>query len=110
MVYWLGASIFCTLIYALTAWRMPTEFFGYVTLAAWQHRPSARRVLHLPLEWHIAVMTALAAAMWRVRAGLRALRIGGANSRLRSGALPHLLLPLTQALVLFVPGNASLDR
>jgi len=110
-VYWLGASLFCTLIYALTAWRLPTEFFGYVTLVGVSSTVLAlTRVLRLPLEWDIAAMTALAAVLVE---GSR--RLARASDRwvelaLAIWRLPCLLLPLTQVLVLFVPGAAWLGQ
>ncbi len=111
IVYWLGASIFCTLIYALTAWRLPTEFFGYVTLVGVSSTVLALTgVLRLPLEWDIAVMTALAAVMVESSGRMARAPDRWGELALAVWRLPYLLLPLAQALVLFVPGEASLGQ
>jgi hypothetical protein len=110
-VYWLGASLFCTLIYILTAWRLPTEFFGYVTLIGVSSTALAfTHTIRLPLEWEIAALTALGVAM--VEGSVRLARDSDRWGELAQAVwrLPQILIPLTQALVLFVPGDASLGQ
>lgn len=110
-VYWLGASLFCTLIYVLTAWRLPTEFFGYVTLSGVSSTLLAfAYTLRLPLEWEIAALTALGAAM--VESSARLSRASDRWDEFTQAVwrLPHILIPLTQTLVLLVPGDAALGQ
>ncbi|MCP4534774.1 MAG: hypothetical protein GY831_26580, partial [Delftia sp.] len=64
----------------------------------------------LPLEWEIASLTALAAAM--VWSGARLQNAPERWSELVQAVrrLPQVLIPISQALVLFVPGNAALGQ
>ena len=62
--YWLAASLVSTAIYIFTAWRIPGEFFGYITLVGAASTVLAlTRILRLPLEWEIASVAASGAGM-----------------------------------------------
>jgi hypothetical protein len=109
--YWLGASLFCTLVYALTALRLPSEFFGYITLlGASSSILALTRVLRLPPEWDIAALAALAVAMTAGGARLERASHRWNELALAAWRLPQILIPASQVLALFVPGNAPLGR
>lgn len=106
-LYWMVASAVCTAVYVLTAWRLPLEFFGYITLlGAGSTLLALARVLALPLEWQIASLTALATAV--VESAWRLGRVRGPWSDLSRAAwrLPQLLVPIGLAMVLFDAGFA----
>ena len=109
--YWLMASVFCTVVYAITAWRLPIEFYGYITLIGVSSTLLAlTRVLGLPLEWQIASLTALAVPM--VESAARLERAPDRWDELAQAArrLPQILIPVSLAAVVFVPGKASLGQ
>jgi hypothetical protein len=110
--YWLMASVVCTTIYIVTVWRLPHEFFGYITLAGLSSIVLAlTQVLGLPPEWEIASLSGAGVAM--VAGSARLERAAERWRELARAArrLPQLLLPLTLALAivlgLFVPGDES---
>ena len=109
--YWLGASVICTAVYLLSAWRLPTEFFGYITLLGLASTLLAfARLLHLPLEWQIAVVSAMAPLMIAGSARLgrgsdRWVHLAHAGRR-----LAHAWLLASIGLVAFVPGRAALGQ
>ena len=110
-VYWLGSAILCTAVYALTAWRLPTDFFGYITLIGLHNLVLAlARVLGLSWEWQIASQAALAAG--QVEAAFRLARGPERWHMLARVARwwPLLLLPVAQILVLIVPGQPALGQ
>jgi len=107
-LYWLVSSVTCTVIYAFTAWRLPIEFFGYITLIGVSSTLMAlTRVLGLPLEWEIASLTALAIAM--VESAARLKRVPDRWPELARAArrLPQVLVPVTLAIVLFDSATAA---
>jgi len=109
--YWLVASIVCTLIYAISSWRLPTEFFGYVTLIGGSSALLAlTEMLLMPLEWQVAVMTASASGM--VVGAARLSRVGDRYSFLAraSRRFAQILLFASLAIVLFIPGPAAFGQ
>ncbi len=109
--YWLMASIVCTMVYGISSWRLPTEFFGYVTLIGGSSTLLAlTRLLHLPLEWQVAVMTASASGMV-----VGAARLGRVEERYHflaraSRRFAQILLFASLAIVLFIPGPAAFGQ
>lgn len=107
-LYWLASSAICTVIYAFTAWRLPIEFFGYITLIGVNSALMALiRVLGLSLEWQIASLTALAMAMVESAARLERAPDRWAELARATRRLPQVLLPVSLAIVLFESGTAA---
>ncbi|MCK4897698.1 MAG: hypothetical protein KAS38_02885, partial [Anaerolineales bacterium] len=98
-------------VYAISSWRLPTEFFGYVTLIGGSSTLLAlTRLLHLPLEWQVAVMTASASGMV-----VGAARLSGVDDRYNflaraSRSFAQILLFASLAIVLFIPGPAAFGQ
>ena len=110
-LYWLAASVFCTTIYTLTAWKLPIEFFGYVTLAGFCSTILAvANLVRLPLEWQIAALNAAGIVIIWASARLYRSPKRWRELAQASWRLPHILFPVCQALVLFVPGEAWLGQ
>jgi hypothetical protein len=109
--YWLFAAAICTILYGLTAWRLPTEFFGYITLlAASAILVAMAAVLRLPVAWWVAA--AALAALLMLAAVSRWPPVAPKWRELWQAGqrLPLLLLPVAQAIVLFVPGDALVGQ
>jgi hypothetical protein len=63
-LYWLIVTVFCTALYAFTAWRMKGEFFDYLTLLGGVSILfTFTRLLTLPIEWSVASVTASGSLM-----------------------------------------------
>jgi hypothetical protein len=108
-LYWLAAALLCTALYALTAWRLPNEFMGYVAgIGLGNVMVALASTLRLPLPW------------WATAAGFTGLMLLGLAVRL--GPVPArwqtilrafrrlavLLLPASQVAVLALqPGEAG---
>jgi hypothetical protein len=111
-LYWLAASVFCTVVYAATAWRLPIEFFGYITLIGLSSTLLAlTRVLGWPpLEWEIVSVLALAVGM--IASGVRLEDAPDRWHELSRAArrLPQILIPVSLAVILFVPGPAAFGQ
>ena len=106
--YWLAASLVSTAIYIFTAWRIPREFFGYITLVGAASTVLAlTRILRLPLEWEIASVAASGAGMAGGAILLRRATRGWDHLALAARRLPQILIPATLAVVLFVPGKPA---
>jgi hypothetical protein len=109
--FWLVASLFCTAVYAVTAWRLPGEFFNYIALIGGSNALLAlTRWLNLPLEWSIASVTASSSAMIGSAAYLKRASGRWGDFALAARRLPQILMPVSLALALFVPGNAALGQ
>ena len=109
--YWLVASAASTGIYALSAWRLPTEFFGYITLLGLASTLSAlTRLVRLPLEWQIAVVSAMAPLMITGAARLDRASDHWVHISPAGRRLAHVWLLMSIALVVFVPGRAALGQ
>ena len=99
-LYWLLSSLFCALLYAVTGWRLRSEFTGYATLLALTSALVAASALPDGLSGWSAAAAALAAALMPPP-GARLQRNESAFSALGRAAqrLPLLLLPLAQMAV-----------
>ncbi len=103
-LYWSIASLLCTLIYALTAWRLNGIFFDFIALIGGTNILVAlTRLSGLGLEWNIValsvastLMTAAAPRLWSAGDPLR-------DTAAATRYLPQVLLPLSLAAVIFVP-------
>ncbi|MGB8984956.1 MAG: hypothetical protein WCC12_24035, partial [Anaerolineales bacterium] len=108
-VYWLIVAIFCTALYAFTAWRLQGEFFDYLTLLGGASIFVAiTRVLHTPLEWTVVSVT-LAAAIMTVLAG-RFKDGDGAWKDFGTAAryLSQILIPASVFYAIFSPARPPL--
>jgi hypothetical protein len=109
--YWLGASLICTLIYTFSAWRLPTEFFGYITIVgAGSTLLAITEILGFPLQWQIVAMGAFGTGLVET-----AVRLGQWKeeweSLSRAGwRSAHVFLVGSLVAVLFVPGDISLAQ
>src|SRR6266498_627299 len=66
-LYWLIVTIFCTALYAFTAWKFQGEFFHYLTLMGGASILfTFTRLLKLPIEWSVVSVTASGALMTMV--------------------------------------------
>ena len=121
--YWLIASIICFVIYGITAWRIPGEFFDYLTLIGLGSAVLAfTRLLVLPYEWSVAAMVATGAAMIALAAKFphpslpprgegtsslplrgRAERGGWQGIARAARYLPQIAIPMSLVFVIFIP-------
>ncbi|MCA9943192.1 MAG: hypothetical protein KC449_06900 [Anaerolineales bacterium] len=107
-LYWFGASLICTLIFALTAWRLPSEFFGYITLLGMTSALVALVVLlGLPLAWTAAAVAFAGLLMLVIAWRLELEPVRFPNLAKSAKRLPYLALPLSQVLVIVIPGGFS---
>lgn len=110
-LYWLVASLVCTAIYSLSAWRLPMEFFGYVALVGGLSTLLALgRLLATPLEWQIAIVAATAGVVIEGAA-----RLGRAVDRWNMLAVAgrrfsQLILFSSIVLALFLPGETAFSQ
>lgn len=103
--YWLFAALVCALLYGLTAWRLPTEFFGYITLLAGSAVLAAlAAVFNMPVVWWVAAVALAALLMLAAASRWPFAAAQWQELRRACQRLPLLLLPITQAVVLFAPG------
>jgi hypothetical protein len=110
-LYWLIASLACTAIYALSAWRLPTEFFGYISLiGAYNSLLALANTLNLPIEWQIALITASAAATVEISARLDRVSAQWKDLVLSGRRFAQFLLFACILAVIFVPGDAALGQ
>jgi hypothetical protein len=106
-LYWLVASIICTTLYLVSAWRTPLEFFGYITLLGSSSILLAlANLLQAPLAWQMALLTAAALGMVELAYRLQPRALTWGHLARAGHRLPLVAMPLLQALVLFVPGPA----
>ena len=105
-LYWLIAFLVCTAIYLLTAWRLPTEFFGYITLFGMTGCIVAFTSLFWrDPAWLMTAFTLSAILMIGIAVQFRHFNSRWHKLFLACRRLPLLLLPLTQLVVLFIPGG-----
>lgn len=104
-VYWLVVTIFCTALYAFTARRTKGEFFDYLTLfAGGSVLFTFTRLLHLPMDWSVASVTAAGTLM----AVATANRFINAKENLKelvraARYLSQILMPLSILYVILLP-------
>lgn len=111
-LYWLIASVVCAIIYLFTLWRVPSEFFAYITLIAGTNIAVAvTSGLGLSPEWRVA---SAAASVVGMAAGALPLRTRSGHWRYLADAtrrLPQMLMPallfLVVVLSLFGPGRPA---
>ncbi|TMC53739.1 MAG: hypothetical protein E6J26_08695, partial [Chloroflexi bacterium] len=64
ILYWLTSALICSAVYAVSAWRLRGEFYGYLFwLGGANALVAFTRAVQLPLEWSIALTGGLAALM-----------------------------------------------
>jgi len=110
-VYWLIVAIFCTGLYAFTAWRLHGEFFDYLTLLAGVGVAVAiSRVLHTPLEWTVLSVT-LSAFVMTILAG-QVVRRGDAWKGFgrASRYLSQILIPASLFYIIFSPAKPPVGQ
>jgi hypothetical protein len=113
VLYWLLASIACTLIYAITAWRLPQEFFGYISLIGIGSVFVALTQLgQLSWEWGAVAIAGLSVGMVESSVHLRRASEDWCDLACAARRLPLVLLPFSQAatIVLFIFGPIGLTR
>lgn len=92
-LYWLMAAFICTGIYAFTAWRLPTEFYGYITLLAATNVPVALSVyVRAHPAWWVAVVAWAALGMITLTFGLARLPTRWSELAQAAHRLPQVLL------------------
>ena len=63
-LYWLTSALICSAVYAVSAWRLRGEFYGYLFwLGGANALVAFTRAVQLPLEWSIGATGGLAALM-----------------------------------------------
>ncbi|MCI0554534.1 MAG: hypothetical protein L0287_26600 [Anaerolineae bacterium] len=103
-LYWLIVSIFCTALYAFTAWRLQGEFFDYLPLLGGASVLfTFTRFLRLPAEWSVVSITIAGTLMTML-----AIRYLNARDHWREFAraaryLSQILIPASLFYVIFAP-------
>jgi len=110
-IYWLFVSIFCTALYAFSAWRIKGEFFDYLTLIGGGSALfTLTRIPRLSIEWSIvsvtisaAVMTMLAGRFWK--SGEKQHELARA-----SRYLSQIILPVSLLYIIFSPNKPPVEQ
>lgn len=106
--YWFGASLFCTAVYAVTAWRMQGEFFDATALLGWcSSLVAMTRLAGAHLEWSVASVVASASAMACGAVLLRVRSHEWKDTLQAARWLSLVLIPAGLVAVLFVPGETA---
>jgi hypothetical protein len=109
--YWLGASIICTIIYTVSSIRLPTEFFGYITLIGLGSTLMAfTSFLSIPPEWQIAVMALLAIVIIEGAARLSKMDDRWADLALSGDRFSHILIVASMASAILVRGDVAFGQ
>jgi hypothetical protein len=110
-VYWLLVAVFCTGLYAFTAWRLKGEFFDYLTLIGGSSILVAiTRVLHTSLEWTVASVT-LSAFLMILLAGRVTRRDDTWKDLARPARyLSQILIPASLFYILFSPARPPIGQ
>ncbi|MGB3716912.1 MAG: hypothetical protein WA996_21030 [Candidatus Promineifilaceae bacterium] len=104
--YWFGASLFCTALYAVTAWRVPLEAFGYITLLALTSTLiSFGYLMNFDVGFIVAMIPLFSLIMLGVSRSLRRVPEQWAPLAKAALRLPSIMIPLSQVLVIFAPGD-----
>jgi hypothetical protein len=105
-LYWFAASLFCTALYAVTAWRVPLEAFGYITLLALTSTLiSFGYLMNFDVGYVVAMLPLSSLIMLGVSRFLRRVPEQWAPLAKTAQRLPSILIPLSQVLVIFAPGD-----
>ncbi|MEP7134399.1 MAG: hypothetical protein ABI904_05655 [Chloroflexota bacterium] len=102
--YWLVVTILCTALYAFTARRTKGEFFDYLTLlAGGSVLFTFTRLLHLPMDWSVASVTAAGTLM--AVAAVRHAKAKESWKEILHAAryLSQILIPVSVAYVILLP-------
>jgi len=110
-IYWLFVSIFCTGLYAFSAWRIKGEFFDYLTLIGGGCALfTLTRIPRLSIEWSIVsvtisatIMTALAGRFWN--SGEKQHEFARA-----SRYLSQIILPVSLLYIIFSPNSPPVEQ
>jgi len=110
-IYWLAVSIFCTALYAFTAWKIHGEFFNYLTLiGGGSVLFTLTRVPPLSMEWSITsvtfsstLMAVFAGRFWQ--SGVKRHEIARA-----SRYLSQILIPLSIFYIIFSPSKPPVEQ
>jgi hypothetical protein len=109
--YWLVASLVCSLVYALTGFRLREPFYGYaLQLALVSALVATTRAASLPPEWSVAVVGSSSAIFILGAVGLRHAPDPWQELIRAFRRLPLVLLPLSQFFALFAGGNAAFGQ
>jgi hypothetical protein len=104
-LYWLLVTIFCTALYAYTAWRLKGEFFDYLPLLGGASVLfTFTRFLRLPTEWSVVSVT-IAGAMMTMLAGRYYKSTDHWRDLARAARyLSQILIPSSVFYIIFSPG------
>ena len=106
--YWLGASLVCSLVYALTGYRLREPFYGYaLQLGLVSALVATTRAARLSPEWSLAAVSGLSAMFIMGTVALRHAPEPLQELIRTFRRMPLVLLPLCQFFVLFTGGNAA---
>ncbi len=107
-LYWFISSLICTLIFAVTAWKLPSEFFGYITLIGLTSILVAFVVLlGLPIAWTAAAVALSGLLMLGMSAKFEQERERFPNLAKSGRRLSYVVLPLSQVAAIVIPGGFS---
>jgi len=104
-LYWLIVSIFCTALYAFTAWRLKEEFFNYLPLLGGASVLfTFAHFLRLPTEWSVVSVTVSGALMTLLAS--RYSKAGDVRHDFARASryLSQILIPASVFYVIFSPG------
>ncbi|RPJ28571.1 MAG: hypothetical protein EHM33_04005, partial [Chloroflexi bacterium] len=110
-IYWLVVTIFCTALYAFTAWRLQGEFFDYLTLLGGASILfTFTRLLNLPAEWSVVSVTGSGALM--TIAASRFAKAGESWREFGRAAryLSQILIPASVFYVMFSPARPPIGH
>lgn len=110
-IYWLVVSIFCTALYAFSAWKIKGEFFDYLTLISGGSALfTLTRIPRLSMEWSIVsvtisgtIMTVLAGRFWE--SGVKQHEFARA-----SRYLSQIILPISLLYIIFSPSRPPVEQ
>lgn len=101
--YWLLASLVCTAVYTLTAWRYPIEFFGYITLLGFTSTMMAMTLAAgLSVGWLVTAVALTALLILPLAHGLGQASKQWAELARAAQRLPWVYLLLTLPISLLV--------
>ena len=105
-IYWLIVTIFCTALYAFTAWRLQGEFFDYLTLLGGASILfTFTRLFRLPTEWSVTSVTAAGALMTIVASRYSKAGVVWREFGRAARYLAQILIPASVFYVMFSPAQ-----